>query len=172
MARSLVDREEMDLLLKTARHDQGMVGHEFGIKDGGGLAVTLSLWNQDRRRHLRHLQQMTAGRRRWARRGAGVRKLLAKRGRGAAFVDGRVLHVRWFGVVLRRLNIARHRHSTGLAAIGRLGGGWGVENAGRGLGGRGARGRRPSRGLGSVGWSPCPPFTLSPIGRWTGRVKG
>ena len=45
MARGLFDREEMDLLLKTARHDQGMLGHEFGMKDRGGLAVKLSLWN-------------------------------------------------------------------------------------------------------------------------------
>ena len=45
MARSLFDREEMDLLLSTARHDQGMLGHEFGMKDRGGLAVKLSLWN-------------------------------------------------------------------------------------------------------------------------------
>lgn len=45
MVRGMFDREEMDLLLTTARHDQGMLKHEFGMKDRGGLAVKLSLWN-------------------------------------------------------------------------------------------------------------------------------
>ena len=53
--------------------------------------------------------------------------MFAKRGRGAAFGDGRVLHARWFGVVLRRLNIAKHGHSTGLAAVRHLAGGLGWE---------------------------------------------
>jgi hypothetical protein len=45
MVRGLFDREEMDLLLKTARQDSGMLSHEFGMKDRSGLAVKLSLWN-------------------------------------------------------------------------------------------------------------------------------
>ena len=43
--KSLFDREEMDLLLRTARQDNGMTGHAFGLKDRSGLAVKLSLWN-------------------------------------------------------------------------------------------------------------------------------
>jgi hypothetical protein len=41
--------------------------------------------------------------------------------------DGRVLGLRWWDAVLRRLSIAKHGGSTGLAAIGRLGGGLGLE---------------------------------------------
>ena len=78
-------------------------------------------------------------------------ELLEKRGRGAAFWDGRVLYVRWFRVVVRRLNIARHGHSTGLAAIGRLGGGWGVENGTRGLGDGGSNDVEESSGVRPLG---------------------
>ena len=45
MARSLFDAEEMDLLLRTAKQDQEMLSHKFGMKDRSGLAVKLSLWN-------------------------------------------------------------------------------------------------------------------------------
>jgi ectoine hydroxylase len=43
--RGLFDREEMDLLLRTAKADNAMTGHAFGLKDRSGLAVKLSLWN-------------------------------------------------------------------------------------------------------------------------------
>ena len=43
--RGLFDREEMDLLLRTAKQDNAMTGHAFGLKDRSGLAVKLSLWN-------------------------------------------------------------------------------------------------------------------------------
>jgi hypothetical protein len=45
MAQGLFDQEEMDLLLSTAKHDQEMLSHGFGIKDTKGLVSKLSLWN-------------------------------------------------------------------------------------------------------------------------------
>ena len=51
------------------------------------------------------------------------------------------LELRWFAAVLARLNIAKNGHSTGLAAIGREGEGWGRGNGaqpvGQGLAGGG-----------------------------------
>jgi hypothetical protein len=35
----------MDLLLKTAKHDQEMLSHGFGVSDTKGLVSKLSLWN-------------------------------------------------------------------------------------------------------------------------------
>ena len=43
--KALFDAEEMELLLRTARQDNAMTGHAFGLKDRSGLAVKLSLWN-------------------------------------------------------------------------------------------------------------------------------
>jgi ectoine hydroxylase len=39
------DREEMDLLLTTARADHNMLGHSIPIKDTAGRQSKLSLWN-------------------------------------------------------------------------------------------------------------------------------
>src|SRR5688500_20307830 len=45
MVKSLFDQEEMDLLLRTAKQDQEMLSHGFGLKDRKGLVTKLSLWN-------------------------------------------------------------------------------------------------------------------------------
>src|SRR5688572_18547347 len=45
LVKSLFDQEEMDLLLKTAKHDQEMLSHGFGVSDTKGLVSKLSLWN-------------------------------------------------------------------------------------------------------------------------------
>ena len=39
------DRQEMDLLLRTARADHNMLGHSIPIKDTAGRQSKLSLWN-------------------------------------------------------------------------------------------------------------------------------
>ena len=45
IGKGLFDQEEMDLLLTTAKHDQNMLSHGFGVKDRSGLRSKLSLWN-------------------------------------------------------------------------------------------------------------------------------
>jgi hypothetical protein len=52
--------------------------------------------------------------------------LTSGRGRQGAREDGRVLGMAWFLAVMAWSDIAENGHSTGLAAIGRLGRGWAV----------------------------------------------
>ncbi len=45
ICKSYFDREEMDLLLRTAREDNNMLSHNIPIKDTAGRQSKLSLWN-------------------------------------------------------------------------------------------------------------------------------
>src|SRR5579862_6085761 len=45
ICKAYYDREEMDLLLQTAKADHEMVSHNIGIKDAQGRQSKLSLWN-------------------------------------------------------------------------------------------------------------------------------
>ena len=45
LVRSLFDKEEIDLLKRTAVEDRGLDKHSFGRADGEGGTVRLSLWN-------------------------------------------------------------------------------------------------------------------------------
>lgn len=43
--KKMFDAEEMDLLLRTARHDHNMLSHNIPVKDTQGRQSKLSLWN-------------------------------------------------------------------------------------------------------------------------------
>jgi ectoine hydroxylase len=43
--RGYYDAEEMDLLLRTARHDHNMLSHNIAVKDVAGRQSRLSVWN-------------------------------------------------------------------------------------------------------------------------------
>jgi ectoine hydroxylase-related dioxygenase (phytanoyl-CoA dioxygenase family) len=45
ICRGWFEREEMDLLLQTARADRQMLSHNFPVKDAAGRESRLSLWN-------------------------------------------------------------------------------------------------------------------------------
>lgn len=45
VARSLFDREEIDLLRRAAKEDRALDEHAFGRADGAGGSVRLTLWN-------------------------------------------------------------------------------------------------------------------------------
>lgn len=46
LAKQLFDREEIDLLQRSAKEDKALDDHAFGRADGEGGTVRLSLWNQ------------------------------------------------------------------------------------------------------------------------------
>ncbi|MBL6725833.1 MAG: phytanoyl-CoA dioxygenase family protein [Rubripirellula sp.] len=46
LIRNFFERNEIDLLRQTAKHDRALDQHSFGRQDGEGGTVRLSLWNQ------------------------------------------------------------------------------------------------------------------------------